>query len=80
MMKDPIRITAKEIGRKCPTVNDQVVKYFTTMKYHARLRALNEHDLIEKKLDRKRKATEKNQLPKKVKLMRDFQKDGHYDE
>ena len=46
---------------------------FTSIKYHARVRSLNEDPLIPK-----RKASDQNCLPKRTKTMRDFTKDGHF--
>ena len=77
-MKDPITITAGEIKRKCPDLNEKVIKFFTKMKYHARIRALNEQDKMDIIADRKRKCLERNEKPRPAKGMRDFMKDGHF--
>ena len=46
---------------------------FTKVKYHARVKSLNEHNLIAK-----RKASDKNQLKKKIKTMPDYTKDSYF--
>ena len=77
-MKDPIRYTAGKLKKMCPDLNTDVITFFTKIKYHARIKAINEQRLIEKVEDKKRKAAENNQKPKRTKLMRDFVKDGHF--
>ena len=77
-MKNPIKTTVEEIKKRCPDINGSVINFFTKMKYHARIKALNEQELIENVAERKRKAIERNEKPKKTKLMRDFVKDGHF--
>ena len=72
-MKEPINTTAKKIKKMCPDINHKVIFLFTSIKYHARVRSLNEDPLIPK-----RKASDQNCLPKRTKTMRDFTKDGHF--
>ena len=55
-----------KIKTMCPDINVKIIDLFTKVKYHARVKSLNEDDLIAK-----RKA-------KKIKTMRDFTKDGHF--
>ena len=77
-MKDPITITPGHIKRKCPDVDLKVINFFTKMKYHARIRALNEQDKMDTNADRKRKFIERNEKPRPAKGMRDYVKDGHF--
>ena len=77
-MKDPITSTSREIEKKCPGIIENVIKYFTKIKYHARIRAMNEQDKMDIIADRKRKALERNEKPRPAKVMRDFIKDGHF--
>ena len=72
-MKDPIKTTYEKIKTMCPDINIKVIDFFTTLKYHARVRSLNETPLIYK-----RKASDKNDWPKRTKTMRDHTKDGHF--
>ena len=72
-MKEPINTTAKKIKKMCPDINHKVIFLFTSIKYHATVRSLNEDPLIPK-----RKASDQNGLPKRTKTMRDFTKDGHF--
>ena len=71
-MKDPITSTSRDIKKKCPEINENVIKYFTKMKYHALIRALNEQDKIDIIADSKRKDLERNGKPRPAKVMRDF--------
>ena len=72
-MKEPIETTAKMIKKMCPDINIKVINVFTSTKYHARVRSLNEDPLIPK-----RKSTDTSHFSKRIKTMRDFTKDGHY--
>ena len=76
--KDPITLTSGHIKRKCPDIDLKVIKFFTKMKYHARIRALNEQDKMDTIADRKRKCIERNEKPRPAKGMRDYVKDGHF--
>ena len=58
----------------------EVITFFTKIKYHAWIKAINEQRLIKKVEKKKRKAAENNQKPKRTKLMRDFVKDGHFND
>ena len=78
MKVDPIQTTVVEITKRCPEIKLEVIKLFTKIKYHARIKALNEQNLLDQKSERKRKAAEKNELPKRQKGMRDFTKAGHF--
>ena len=78
MRKDPIPRTAVEIHKKCPDINQNVIEFFTKVKYYSRVRALNEQNKIEVISTRKKKAIEKNERLKHPKNMRDYMKDGHF--
>ena len=65
-MKDPISITVKKIKNMCPDININIIDLFTKVKYHARVRSLNENK-------GKRKASDQ---PKRT--MREFPKMGHF--
>ena len=77
-MTDPIPSTAESIQKKCPDINKGVITYFTKVKYFYRIKAINEKNKIDIVTERKRKAEERNQKPKPVKMMRDHTKDGHF--
>ena len=77
-MKDPISSTARQIKQKCPDINTEVITFFTKVKYFSRVKAINEQYKIDIVKERKRKADERNEKPKPVKLMRDHTKDGHF--
>ena len=77
-MTDPIKTTAEAIQKQCPGITEDAIKLFTKIKYHARVKALNEQNFVNKISERKRKAVENKENPKKIKLMRDFVKDGHF--
>ena len=77
-MTDPIKTTAEAIQKRCPGITEDAIKLFTKIKYHARVKALNEQNFVNKISERKRKAIENKEKPKKIKLMRDFVKDGHF--
>ena len=77
-MEDPIMTTVHAIKKMCPDIRSDVIHCFTKIKYHMRIRALNEQNTIDKKEENKRKALERHEKPKKIKSMRDFVKDGHF--
>ena len=77
-IKDPIKTTAEKIKGMCPNIAFNVVELFTKVKYHARVKSINERTSIEQVEKRKTKAFEKNEIPKRTKTMRDFTKDGHF--
>ena len=77
-MKNPIQKTIDEIMKRCPDIKLEVVELFTKVKYHARVRSINEQKVIDKIDNRKRKAGVLKENPKKIKTMRDFVKDGHF--
>ena len=72
-MKDPIKITVSKIKTMCPDINVKIIDLFTKVKYHARVKSLNEQNLIAK-----RKSYDKPQFKKRIKTMRDYTKDGHF--
>ena len=78
MKGDPIQTTVSEIRKRCPEIKSEVIELFTKIKYFARIRALNEQHNLDKKADLKRKAAARKENPKKIKLMRDFSKNGHF--
>ena len=78
MKGDAIQTTVAEITKKCPNIKPNVIQLFTKIKYHARIKALNENQLLDKISERKRKAAENKEKPRKIKVMRDFVKDGHF--
>ena len=57
--------------------NGKLVKYFVNMKFHYRIKCINEMNLLKKKEERKRKAEQRGGNFKRLKSMRDFTKDGH---
>ena len=59
MRKDPIPRTAVEIHKKCPDINQNVIEFFTKIKYYSRVRALNEQNKIEVISTRKKKLLRK---------------------
>ena len=75
---EPIKTTTNEIKRRCPDVQSEVIELFTKIKYHARIKAINEQQNLDKKADLKRKAAERKETPKKLQQMRDFMKLGHF--
>ena len=75
-IKDPIMTTVHKIQELCPNITFNAIKLFTKVKYHMRVRDLNEKDLIEKVAKRKNNASEKN--GKRIKTMCDFIKTGHF--
>ena len=77
-MKDPVSKTLEAINKMCPDISSEVIQLFTKIKYHAKVRALNEQTNIDKLEIFKRKAAERGENPKKMKNMRDFIKDGHF--
>ena len=64
MKSEPIKITTIEIKR-CPDVQSEVIELFTKIKYHTRIKAINEQQNLDKKADLKRKAAERKETPKK---------------
>ena len=78
MKADPIQTTVVEIMKRCPAIKLDVIQLFTKVKYHARIKAMNEQNLLDQKSERKRKAAEKNEPLKRQKGMRDYTKAGHF--
>ena len=78
MKVDPIQTTVVEISKRCPEITLKVIQLFTKVKYHKRIKDINEQNLRDQKTERKRKAAEKNELPKRQKGMRDYTKAGHF--
>ena len=78
MKVDPIQTTVTEIKKRCPQINSEVIELFTKIKYFARIRALNEQHILDKKADLKRKAAARKEIPKRMKVMRDFSKMGQF--
>ena len=78
MKSEPIKTTTIEIKKRCPDVQSEVIELFTKIKYHARIKAINEQQNLDKKADLKRKAAERKETPKKMQQMRDFTKTGHF--
>ena len=66
--------TENFIKTRYPEIPDSIVKLFTKIKYHARIKALNEKDLLLRAEELKRKAYERKEAPKRLKTMRDFNK------
>ena len=59
-----------------PDVPSEIVELFVKIKYHARIKALNELDIRDRASELKRKAEERKGNPKKLKSVRDHIKDG----
>ena len=66
--------TESFIQEKYPEIPKSIVKLFTKIKYYARIRALNEHDILLRAAELKRKAVQRKEAPKRLKTMRDFNK------
>ena len=73
---DVLEVTNSFIKQLFPDIPDDFVSLFVKIKYHARIRALNEQDIQLRKEELKRKAAEKNEAPKRLKTMRDFCKES----
>ena len=56
-------------------IPDKIAKLFVKVKYHARIKALNENDILVRGEELRRKAQEQKEAPKKQKTVRDFSKD-----
>ena len=76
--RDVLEVTGKFIKQMFPDIPDDFVSLFVKIKYHARIRALNEQEILLRKEELKRKAVERNEAPKKQKTMRDFCKESGY--
>ena len=75
---DPIKTTADRIKKICPDIALNIIELFSKIKYHSRIKSINEQNIIEQVEKRKLKASERNEIPKRTKTMRDFTKDGHF--
>ena len=74
--RDVLEVTVNFIKQMFPDVPLDFVSLFVKIKYHARIRALNEQEIHERKEELKRKAAERNEAPKRMKTMRDFCKES----
>ena len=74
--RDVLEVTNSFIKRMFPDIPDNFISLFVKIKYHARIRALNELEIQLRKEELKRKAVEKNEAPKRLKTMRDFCKES----
>ena len=77
MKENPIQTTVSEIRKRCPEIKSEVIEVFTKTKYFARIGDINEQHNLDKKADLKRKAAARKEIPKQMKVMRDFSKMGH---
>ena len=66
--------TESFIKLRNPDIPLSIIQLFTRIKYHARIRALNESDILKRAEELKRKAYERKEAPKRLKTMRDFNK------
>ncbi len=76
--RNVLEVTASYIKQMFPDIPDDFVSLFVKIKYHARIRALNEKEIIQRKEELKRRASVRNEAPKRQKTMRDYSKDGHF--
>ena len=77
-VKDGKRIleqTTSFIINLFPDIPEKIAKLFVKVKYHARIKALNENDILVRVEELSRKAQEQKEAPKKQKTVRDFSKD-----
>ena len=72
--KNILERTGSFIRDLFPDIPTDLVSLFVKIKYHARIRDLNEQEIRAKKEELKRKAAERNEAPKRQKTMRDFRK------
>lgn len=75
---DVLNKTVVFIMESVKETDQKLVNYFVKMKFHHRIKCINEMNLLKKKGERKRKAEERGENFKRLKTMRDFTKDGHY--
>ena len=73
---DIMKQTVSYILSLHPDVPSEIVELFVKLKYHARIKALNELDIRDRASELKRKAEERKVNPKKLKSVRDHVKDG----
>ena len=73
--KNVLDQTSGFISKLYPDIPDKIAKLFVKVKYHARVKALNEKDILVRGEELKRRAQERKEAPKKVKTVRDFSKD-----
>ena len=73
-MSNVLKKTAIFIKTRNPDIPESLIELFTKIKYHARIRALNESDVLCRAEELKRKAVERKEAPKRLKTMRDFNK------
>ena len=66
--------TESFIKTRNPDIPSSITELFTKIKYHARIRAMNENDILKRAEELKRKAHERKEAPKRLKTMRDFNK------
>ena len=74
--KNVFEKTGSFIRSLFPEIPDDLVRLFVKIKYYARIRALNEHEIVLRKEELKRKAAERKEAPKRLKSMRDFCKES----
>lgn len=63
----------KELFADIPS---DIISLFVKIKYHARIRSLNEEEVVLRKEELKRRATARNEAPKRLKTMRDYSKES----
>ena len=71
-----MEVTGSFIKQIFPEIPGDLVALYVKIKYHARIRALNEQEILLRKEELKRKADERKEAPKKQKTMRDFCKES----
>ena len=74
--RNVLEVTASFIKQRFPGIPDDFVSLFVKIKYHARIRALNEQEILQRKEELKRRASERNEAPKRQKTMRDYSKES----
>ena len=74
--KNVLEKTGSFISHVFPEIPSDLVCLFVKIKYHARIRALNEQEIVMRKEELKRKAAERNEAPKRLKSMRDYSKES----
>ena len=74
--RNVLEVTNSFIKKMFPAIPDDFVSLFVKIKYHARIRALNEQEIQLRKEELKRKAVERNEAPKRLKTMRDYCKES----
>ena len=72
--KNVLDKTGSFIRELFPDIPHDLVSLFVKIKYHARIRDLNEQEKQTRKEELKRRAAERNEAPKRQKTMRDFRK------